>query len=89
MTNYFAIIHHDADSAFGAYFPDLPGCFAAGDTIERVRANSQVSLRLYAECVAGDQIASPRSLDDLMRDAEVAECLASGGRIVAVSLIHR
>lgn len=32
MRTYFAIVHKDEDSAVGVVFPDLPGCFSAGDT---------------------------------------------------------
>ena len=34
MTCYIALIHKDADSCYGVSFPDLPGVFAAGDTID-------------------------------------------------------
>ena len=31
MDKYIAVVHKDDNSSFGAYFPDLRGCFAAGD----------------------------------------------------------
>ena len=31
MTHYFAVVHQEGDSAYGAHFPDAPGCFAAAD----------------------------------------------------------
>jgi predicted RNase H-like HicB family nuclease len=34
-------IHKDKDSDYGVIFPDLPGCFSAGDTIEEALANAQ------------------------------------------------
>ncbi|MFO7748660.1 MAG: type II toxin-antitoxin system HicB family antitoxin [Desulfobacteraceae bacterium] len=40
------VIHKDKDSDFGVTFPDLPGCFSAGDTIEEALANAQEA----AEC---------------------------------------
>ena len=49
MTTYFAIIHEDRDSAVGVVFPDLPGCFSAGDTLDEAVANAHAALRLYAE----------------------------------------
>ena len=49
MKNYFAIVHKDEGSAVGVVFPDLPGCFSAGDTYDKAIANAHVALRLYAE----------------------------------------
>ena len=43
---YFAIIHEDRDSAVGVEFPDLPGCFSAGDTLDEAVANADEALRL-------------------------------------------
>jgi predicted RNase H-like HicB family nuclease len=59
MRTYFAIVHKDEDSAVGVVFPDLPGCFSAGDTYDKAIANAHVALRLYAEAErsAGRQIA--------------------------------
>ena len=31
---YPIVIHKDETSDYGVVFPDLPGCFSAGDTIE-------------------------------------------------------
>ena len=34
MTHYIALIHKDAGSCYGVSFPDVPGVFTAGDTID-------------------------------------------------------
>ena len=34
MPHYIALIHKDADSCYGVSFPDVPGVFTAGDTID-------------------------------------------------------
>lgn len=36
MAHYIALIHKDTDSCYGASFPDVPGVFTAGDTIDEV-----------------------------------------------------
>ena len=36
MKTYIALVHKDADSAWGVSFPDLPGCFSAADTLDDV-----------------------------------------------------
>lgn len=73
MKTYFAIVHKDEDSAVGVVFPDLPGCFSAGDTYDAAIANAHVALRLYAEAErgAGRQLPKPRTFEALYRDREV------------------
>lgn len=43
---YPVVIHKDKNSDYGVTFPDLPGCFSAGETIEEALANAQEA----AEC---------------------------------------
>ena len=75
MKTYFAIVHKDEDSAVGVVFPDLPGCFSAGDTYDRAIANAHAALRLHAEAErdAGRQLPRPRTFEALYRDREVRE----------------
>ena len=91
MSSYFVIIHKDEDSSFGAYFPDLPGCFAAGDSQEEVLENARISLRLYVEDLIedGKPVPLPRSLDQLTTEPEVQEDLSGGhGFLMAVPLLY-
>jgi predicted RNase H-like HicB family nuclease len=46
VKTYIALIHKDADSLYGVSFPDLPGCFSAGDTLEETVANARESVAL-------------------------------------------
>jgi predicted RNase H-like HicB family nuclease len=46
---YRAIVHKEADSAFGVHFPDLPGCFSAADMAEDVHVNATEALALWFE----------------------------------------
>jgi hypothetical protein len=34
MPHYIALIHKDADRCYNVSFPDVPGVFTAGDTID-------------------------------------------------------
>ena len=34
VAHYIALIHKDADSCYGVSFPDVPGVFTAGDTMD-------------------------------------------------------
>src|SRR3954462_7005316 len=40
MTHYIALIHKDADSSYGASFPDVPGVITAGDTLDEAIARA-------------------------------------------------
>ena len=50
MIHYVAIVEYaGADKAIGIWFPDLPGCFSAGDDIDDALHNAHEALALYAE----------------------------------------
>jgi len=87
MRTYFAIVHKDEDSAVGVVFPDLPGCFSAGDTYDKAIANAHTALRLYAEAErsAGRQLPKPKTFEALYRDREVRE-EAKGAPFVGIRL---
>ncbi|HEX8666218.1 MAG TPA: type II toxin-antitoxin system HicB family antitoxin [Beijerinckiaceae bacterium] len=38
MTHDVAIVEEEGSKAVGVWFPDLPGCFSAGDTLDEVRS---------------------------------------------------
>jgi predicted RNase H-like HicB family nuclease len=42
-------IHKDADSAYGVSVPDVPGCHAAGETLEEALANTKVAIKLHVD----------------------------------------
>lgn len=74
MTHYVAIVEDAGpERAVGIWFPDLPGCFSAGDTIDEALMNAQEALALYAEAEAQEGRALPnaRSFSDLKSDPAV------------------
>lgn len=83
MKLFAALVHKDADSAFGIAFPDLPGCFAAAEDSETIVENAAEALALWFEDQPG---AAPRPLD-AVRDA-VAGDLAEGAFLVAVPYVR-
>ncbi len=85
MHYYIAVVHKDEDSAFGAHFPDLPGCFSAADTLDEIVPKAAEALALYAEDTV---LPDPRSLDALRKDKDVAAHLAHGAMLVAVPHIE-
>ena len=74
MTHYVAIVEEEPGRAVGVWFPDLPGCVSAGDTLDEAMLNAQEALGLWAEVMLenGQNIPSPRSLTELKGDAEFA-----------------
>jgi predicted RNase H-like HicB family nuclease len=75
MTAYFAILEDAGPStAAGVWFPDLPGCFSAGDDIDEALRNAGEAIAAYAEALAqeGRALPAPRSLSALRDDPEVA-----------------
>jgi predicted RNase H-like HicB family nuclease len=72
MRHYIALIHKDADSAYGVSFPDFPGCISAGDTLDEARAMGEEALALHVEGMSedGDAIPEPSSPEEIMADPE-------------------
>ena len=75
MPHYVAIVEDAGpDKAIGLWFPDLPGCFSAGDTVDEAILNASEAVSLYAESLAkeGKALPSPRSVAVLRNDPETA-----------------
>jgi predicted RNase H-like HicB family nuclease len=78
MPHYVAIVEDEAaDKAVGLWFPDLPGCFSAGDTVDEALLNAGEALSLYAASLAkeGRTLPPARSVAVLREDPEVASDL--------------
>jgi predicted RNase H-like HicB family nuclease len=78
MRQYIALIHKDAESDFGVSFPDLPGCVAAGATLDEARDMAAEALALHLEGMAedGEALPEPSSLEAVMADAANREGVA-------------
>lgn len=51
---YPLLIHKDDKSDYGVTFPDLPGCFSAGETIEEALVNAQEAAECHIEGILLD-----------------------------------
>jgi predicted RNase H-like HicB family nuclease len=78
MTHYAAIVEEEDGKAFGVWFPDLPGCISAGDTLDEAMLNAAEALELWAGAMleSGQKIPAARSLTDLKADSGIAKDLA-------------
>ena len=74
-TQYFPAIVEAGGEGFGVFFPDLPGCTSAGDTIENAARNAKDALRGHIAAMVrdGDPIPKQRPLDQIEHDPEVVE----------------
>lgn len=72
MAHYIALIHKDSDSCYGVSFPDVPGVFTAGDSIDEAIRKAAEALAFAAEDwseLDGKQFPTPRTIDELRADA--------------------
>jgi predicted RNase H-like HicB family nuclease len=88
-THYVAVVEKDADSAFGVWFPDVEGCFSAGDTLDEAAANAGGALRQHAEALesAGRDVPAARDVETVLRDKDVKEAVKAGALLFAVPLL--
>ncbi len=79
MPHFIALIHKDADSCYGVSFPDVPGVFTAGDSIDEAMTKAVEVLSFAAQdwsVLDGTGFPSPRSIDALRSDPEFRESAA-------------
>jgi predicted RNase H-like HicB family nuclease len=71
MRHYIAVIHKENDSDYGVSFPDLPGCFTAGSTLDEARAMAVEALALHLEGMSEkkEPVPEPSSLEEVMANA--------------------
>lgn len=93
MTYYIGVVHKDADSSYGIAFPDLPGCFSAGEDLAELERNAIEAIDLFldgedaARFPARDMNAIRDGLeaDDRSAMLMAVPFVRSGGRTVRVN----
>jgi antitoxin HicB len=76
VPHYIALVHKDSDSCYGVSFPDVPGVFTAGDTIDEAMRNAVEVLAFAAgdwSVLGGETFPRPRTIDELRLDPEFQE----------------
>lgn len=73
QTNYVAIIETDAAGGYSVFFPDLPGCVSAGDSVEEafVQAREALAGHLAVMDEHGDDIPAPTPFDRVKADPDI------------------
>lgn len=80
MTHYIAIIEDGGtDAASGVWFPDLPGCYSGGDSLDEAMENAVEAVRVFLEALAQRNMSPPaaRPLSALKADPEWASDIES------------
>jgi predicted RNase H-like HicB family nuclease len=85
---YIALVDGKA-GAYGVVVPDLPGCTSAGSTTDAALRNAVEAVRLWAEDAVddGEALPTPRSVEALRADPEIAAALAEGSALAIVPLL--
>ena len=75
--NYPVAIHKDADSDYGASFPDLPGCVTAGATINETLQAAVEAAELYLEdmLLDGEPLPKVGTVDDYFGHPDYADAI--------------
>lgn len=86
MTAYIGILEKEPGTLWGLWFPDLPGCIAAGESADDTLTQAAEALAQWSALAREDGAALPvpRSIEALRSDADVASALAAGHVAVAV-----
>jgi predicted RNase H-like HicB family nuclease len=69
---FYAVLHKDPSSDFGIHFPDVPGCFSAGSTLEEAASMAQEALEEHLVWLLedGESLPVPSSKAQILQDVE-------------------
>jgi antitoxin HicB len=73
MAHYIALIHKDADNRYGVSFPDVPGVFTVGETLDGALREAAEVLEFAAEDwsdMSGARFPKDRTIDELRADPQ-------------------
>lgn len=75
MTKFFVAIIERGNDGFYAFFPDVPGCTSAGESVQEVARNAEAALHghLTLGLENGEALPEASTLDSIPADPEVDE----------------
>ena len=87
---YVSFIHRD-EAGFGVSFPDFPGCVSVGDTIDDAVRQGSEALAFHVEGLvdSGEVIPTPRSIDAIKADPELADWRRDADLVLIPLLLDR
>lgn len=85
MTHYIAVVGKDPDnSAYGTWFPDVPGCHSAADEEEDILAMASEALTVHLE---GEELPRARPIAEILQLEEVRDDLAQGDFLISAPFL--
>jgi predicted RNase H-like HicB family nuclease len=86
---YLGIVEKEPDSAFGIWFPDMPGCFPAADDFDDLPRVAAEILRQHVEALEsnGRTVPSPRSIAEVLAGKDARKALRNGATTMLVPLL--
>ncbi|MXY16200.1 MAG: CopG family transcriptional regulator [Acidobacteria bacterium] len=84
MTQFVGVADKQPESAWGIWFPDVPGCTSAADAFDDLFANACQALEFHLE---GMEAPLPRSAEAVMKLQDVQDDLARGAVLLMVPLL--
>ena len=87
---YVSFIHRD-EAGFGVSFPDFPGCVSVGATIDDAVRQGSEALAFHVEGLvdSGEVIPTPRSIDAIKADPELADWRRDADLVLIPLLLDR
>mgnify|MGYP000473975726 CR=1 FL=1 len=82
MTHYVALLEDAGPTkAMGIWFPDFPGCFSGGDTLDEAIANAPEAVDLWLEETLNQGRPAPRARapSEIRADPEIASEIKAHG----------
>lgn len=72
---YVAVVEGDQDRGYSAFFPDLPGCVTAAETMLELPAAARDALSLHLQGMAedGDAFPEPTAIEAIKSDPDAKE----------------
>ena len=77
MAYFIAILHQDPGTDYGLCFPDFPGCVAAENNLEGLKAAAEEALAGHLQLLAetGAAVPPPTLIEAIMTDPDFADGL--------------
>lgn len=69
------VIHREKGTDYGVTVPDLPGCFSAGETMQKalVSAKEAIATHIEGMLIDGERVPPPGSIDTHRKNSDYAE----------------
>jgi predicted RNase H-like HicB family nuclease len=74
-----AILPGNEQTSFSVFFPDVSGCFSAGDSLSEAIKNAREAIELHFEAL--NEYPKPSLIDDHVNNPEFAGCVCTVVRV--------